>query len=320
MSTFEAGEQVQDGSCRVLRAQQGEFEVIQLCTPSAAVAVVPELGAKIVTLYDGLRQREWTWSPDTDRHLHRNHVGDAFDVSPLIGVDECIPTVAPCTVDGVELPDHGEAWPRAWRLDEDALADGCIATELRLLTLPLSIRREVRLVGATLRLDYRLQNLASRAVPYAWAFHPLWAMRRGDRILLPGGAHRARIDSASGIEGLHAQGQCDWPEPKPGVRVDELALGADLAALKLYLPTPEPAEFAVVNALDGTGLRGRYGPADVLPYLGVWVTRGGWNGFHHFAIEPTNVNADRLAAKPAPAGLMDPGGERRWFLELTFGV
>jgi hypothetical protein len=30
--------------------------------------------------------------------------------------------------------------------------------------------------------------------------------------------------------------------------------------------------------------------------LGLWLTRGGWHGHHHFAIEPTNAGADTLSA------------------------
>jgi hypothetical protein len=28
--------------------------------------------------------------------------------------------------------------------------------------------------------------------------------------------------------------------------------------------------------------------------LGLWLTRGGWHGHHHFDIEPTNAGADAL--------------------------
>jgi hypothetical protein len=29
--------------------------------------------------------------------------------------------------------------------------------------------------------------------------------------------------------------------------------------------------------------------------LGLWLSRGGWHGHHHFAIEPTSGNHDALA-------------------------
>ncbi|HRX86287.1 MAG TPA: hypothetical protein P5572_14805, partial [Phycisphaerae bacterium] len=250
----------------------------------------------------------------------RNHVGDAFDVSPLVGIDECIPTVAPCVVDGIDLPDHGEAWTRAWRLDDDRLSDGCVATELRLMTRPLCIRRELRLTGATLRLDYTLENLSAAPVDYAWALHPLLAMRAGDRIEVAVDDRLGRVDTAAGIAGLTADDTCTWPQVTPEIRADGLRLGDDLASLKLYLPTPEPAQFAVVNDRDGTALRGRYGPAENLPYLGVWITRGGWNGYHHFALEPTNTNADRLQRDPTPATQLPAGALRQWFVEWTLGA
>lgn len=36
-----------------------------------------------------------------------------------------------------------------------------------------------------------------------------------------------------------------------------------------------------------------------LRYLGIWITRGGWRGSHHFALEPTNASCDALSEAPA---------------------
>ena len=48
--------------------------------------------------------------------------------------------------------------------------------------------------------------------------------------------------------------------------------------------------------------------------LSLWLTRGGWHGHHHFAIEPTNADGDSLAVAAARkhcgtvAGTVRPAG------------
>ena len=32
----------------------------------------------------------------------------------------------------------------------------------------------------------------------------------------------------------------------------------------------------------------------VLPFVGIWINRGGWGGYEHLAIEPTNGRPDAL--------------------------
>ena len=304
----------------VSRKKCGEYEIVGLRSESIEVAVAPEVGAKIVSLRDLKKNREWMWSASDDRRLFGNQVGDVFDDSPLVGADECIPTVAPCKVDGKDWFDHGEVWARSWDLDQKALDSGILATEIELETVPMTFRRELSIKGNKLRIDYRLEHKGEHVQSYAWAFHPLMEIRGKDRLELPVKAVEGRVDSAEKISGLHTGKVAGWPEPIPGMRVDKLLEGTDGTSLKLYIPSPEPAEFTIINDEDGTTLRGAYGPAELLPYLGIWVTRGGWNGFHHFAVEPTNVDddrADRIDAKVNTAALIAPGSTRQWFIELS---
>jgi len=308
--------------CNVFREPTGDLEVVGLCSDLVDIAVVPALGSKIVRLHDRHADREWTWSARTERTLHRNKIGDDFERSPLIGIDECIPTIAPCRSGEVEFPDHGEAWMRTWELDDQALDDCAIVTSLMLSTCPLRLVRRITVEDARVRIDYTLQHLGFAPIPYAWALHPLFAMRQGDHLEIADAPAEGRVDSAMGLGGLEADGTCAWPSPLPNVELDTFALGREPACVKLYLRTAPAGSFAIVNDRDGTTLRCRYGPPEVLPYLGVWITRGGWNGFHHFAIEPCNVdNDDATAIDPerSPAAVISPRETRQWFVHYALG-
>src|SRR6266581_8029679 len=75
-----------------VRREQG-FEIFILSNQEIELAVVPELGARIISLKDLRTGREWLWHPAGRRKLFRNRTGDNFASSPLVGLDECLPTI-----------------------------------------------------------------------------------------------------------------------------------------------------------------------------------------------------------------------------------
>src|ERR1700735_5370414 len=92
-----------------VRLEQG-FAVYMISNLHLELAVVPELGARIISLKNLRTAREWMWHPESGLKLFRNRLGDDFSQSPLVGADECLPTIAACSWQGRELPDHGEVW------------------------------------------------------------------------------------------------------------------------------------------------------------------------------------------------------------------
>src|SRR5258705_9650731 len=104
---------------RQVRSIQG-FKAYVLTSGQMQIIAVPELGARIISLKDLRSGREWLWHPNGGRKLFRNGSGDSFEKSPLVGMDECFPTIAPCSWRDRDLPDHGEVWSAAWTVDDDA--------------------------------------------------------------------------------------------------------------------------------------------------------------------------------------------------------
>lgn len=93
--------------CKV-QMEQG-FEVFELSNERLALAVVPELGARIIWLKDGRTGREWMWHPEGGLKLFRNSLDDDFSHSPLAGLDECLPTIAACSWQQRRLADGSRA-------------------------------------------------------------------------------------------------------------------------------------------------------------------------------------------------------------------
>jgi galactose mutarotase-like enzyme len=164
----------------------------------------------------------------------------SFDAGDASGWDECLPSVAACTVPtagGTALvPDHGDLWRVAWESQgsgnreegtgntagKSGQAHGSDPAPISLLgecfSLPLELERTLSLRevdgGWRLNLDYTLTNMGDHPVPWSWAAHPLFAVEPGDRIVLPqsiqtlsvqgsGGGRLGKKDDTSSLAGCH---------------------------------------------------------------------------------------------------------------------
>lgn len=298
----------------------GGFAAVTLRSAFAGLTTIPALGARIVSLRSPLSGREWLWRPEDGRGLFACAPGTSFEQSPLAGIDECLPTVAPCETGGVQFPDHGETWSAAWELDHAACAMGAVRTRVALRTLPLGFTRTLTLDRDTVHFNYLLENSSAQTVRYLWALHPLFALQPGDRVEYAG---QSLVQvTATKTPGPDFCGACRWPNPVPHVRLDRWELGADNDGYcKAFLPTAPDGRIALVNARTGDRLELSVDPLQV-PVWGYWITRGGWHGHSHAALEPTNAAADWLTecGGDDAAYVLAPGEKRTWGLKLRLAV
>ncbi|MBW8864226.1 MAG: hypothetical protein JF609_04740 [Verrucomicrobia bacterium] len=283
-----------------IRQFQG-FAVHVLENNEVQVAVVPELGAKIISLKNMRTGREWLWHPHNGLRLFRNQPHDDFSKSPLAGIDECLPTIAPCVWRDHELSDHGEVWNHAWQVDADAWQSGVLSTIIRLKTSPFIFRRNIELRDNEVRLDYELANLSNKPEPFVWAMHPLLRLVAGDQLELP--------ESTRQLLGGE-----DW------VRAVATAV-PDKDCAKIFASPVSEGWAAIKNEVLGDRLEFAW-DAGENGSLGLWLTRGGWHGHHHFAIEPTNANHDSLAVAAVEnrCGRVPVEGSINWTLCLRIGL
>jgi galactose mutarotase-like enzyme len=285
------------------REEQG-FTVQVLQNTHVEVSVVPELGAKVISLVNRRSGREWLWHPPGPLKLFGNRLGDNFATSTLVGWDECLPTIAPCWHTGRSLPDHGEVWSVPWQCDPAAWQRGVVHTSVRLAVSPLQFERRIELRGQIIQLDYQLTNLGDSTEEFLWAMHPLLALCPGDRLEL-GAATRGLLadDTLSKIAAAPWDENLDFNGGHP-------------ACAKVFAgPLREKVgRAAVANAHTGDRLAFEW-DTSANHSLGVWLTRGGWNNHHHLAIEPTNGAPDALSTAATEAhrcGRIEPQATLSW--------
>jgi len=276
------------------------FAVYVLRSEFVEIAMIPELGARVVSLRNPRTGREWMWHPSGRLKLFRNELGDDFSRSSLVGMDECLPTIAPCRWKGKALPDHGEVWSAAWSVDEGAWRNGELKTTVALAVSPFQFARTVRLRENEISLSYELRNTSGKAESFLWALHPLLKLRHGDRLMLPKSS-QALLNGGNWGEDLTAaipHGGC----------------------AKLFAAPLADGRAGIHNKLTNDRLDFEWRPTENSS-LGIWMTRGGWHGHHHFAIEPTNGDADslELAVARKRCGLVSAGGLATWQALIRVG-
>lgn len=285
------------------------------------VVVVPELGAKIASLTDKAAGHEWLTPPT--HPVRARTVGDSFVEHDLAGWDEMFPTIVACPSPhdpAVMLPDHGEVWALPWQVLDRSGDQIVLKVAGRLLTYTLT--RTATLTGATLRLDYQLDNRSAAPLPCLWAAHPLFRANAHTRIALP-----AQVNRVINVAHHPCWGAPDRPLSYPeGHMLDGAAGRLDRvgdAALhdyrKFYLPPERPVSGAALVQEDiGCSLRLTWDSA-VVPYLGVWVDEGVYTRETTVALEPSSGYYDTLslAMQAGRTAILPPGGSLTWRLDVT---
>src|SRR5882757_2566669 len=241
-----------------IRQLQG-FAVHVLRNDEIELAVVPELGAKIISLRNLRTGREWLWHPPEGLRLFKNQVRDDFSTSPLVGIDECFPTIEPCSWQGRELPDHGEVWSVPWLVDGEAWENGIIKTRARLSISPFEFERTVELQGNEVRLGYQLRNLSAIQESFLWAIHPLLQMEGGDELELPDST-RELFNGETWIDAVSST-------------------IPDRNCAKIFARPVSEGWAAIHNQAKGDRLEFNWDSTEN-DTLGLWLTRGGWHGHH----------------------------------------
>jgi galactose mutarotase-like enzyme len=252
----------------------------------------------------------------------------AFDEGDASGWDECLPSVASCSVDTqagkVSIPDHGDLWRTAWHEIEETASSSTLRGVC--FSLPLELDRTISLeetpAGARLRLEYSVTNTGGYAVPWSWAAHPLFTVEPGDRILLPDSIDALRLEGSGGSR-LGKSGQIvGWPMAvlaqggSADLRLAQLAESS--IGDKLFAGPLSATENWCALERTRAGLRIRV-TLDPLatPYLGLWICYGGWPDRPGpkqmcVAMEPATAPVDSLAQTGPWSRMLAPGDCFSW--------
>jgi galactose mutarotase-like enzyme len=266
-----------------------------------------------------------------------------FDGGDASGWDECLPSVAACTVPTnsgpAHIPDHGDLWRVPWDVSQAfSIQSGQSRDSITLrgacFSLPLELERTLALTetpsGFHIAAQYKLTNTGGFPVPWSWAAHPLFAAAPGDRILLPASIRSLRLEGSGGNRLGRNGDSVSWP----------IATLADGASTDLSLAQPPDSGIgdklfagplsAQENwcALErrSAGVRIRVGfDSAATPYLGLWICYGGWPDRPGpkqvcVALEPSTAPVDSLAISGPWFRTLAPLQSFSWPMHVDFEI
>ncbi|HEY1761970.1 MAG TPA: aldose 1-epimerase [Acidimicrobiales bacterium] len=194
----------------------GGWRALTLRSDAATLTMFPDKGADIYSFIDhrtgvdvllkspsGLREPgPWLRSQTSIERWMESYSG-GWQVLLPNGGDECVEY-------GVNWNYHGEAALLPWTVQERD--DSSVTLEVRLMSLPLHVRRTVSLRGGVLRLEETVTNESPEDLEFMWSHHPAFGAPfiEADCILSSGFRTLVADDQSPGTF-LEPESTHDWP-------------------------------------------------------------------------------------------------------------
>ena len=294
------------------------------------VRVIPQLGCKIVEIFDLEHGHEWLWS-DKSRPIRPAIYGDGYDLYDISGFDECFPNIGisqdPKNND-VTLPDHGEIWSLPWAVTE--AEQGLSATVAGKL-FDYHFSRKLSLRNRKLLIEYSVTNVGDTAITYMWSAHPLFVIDEDMKIEITG---TPKMSKEFGYGGRIGADGDNWYGGHLTEHVWPKVLGADgrindmsevsldkVLTDKVVLDAPDDGLVTLKKLSSGRSLTMKFSPLEI-PFLGICYNFGAWpltgEPATWVALEPTTGKTDRLdeCAELDCARELAPKSSSTWSLEI----
>lgn len=165
----------------ITKNQINGIEVISMENNYLQIAVVPELGGKILSVFNRALQKEFLWM-NKNLLLQKQPTGADYDSNFIGAIDELLPNDMPETIDGINYPDHGELWTTALDHEEK---DNSIIVHGKLALSGLQYSKTISLLQdeLTIQLDYSITNTTNAARHFLWKLHAALNIEAGDRLI-----------------------------------------------------------------------------------------------------------------------------------------
>ncbi len=246
--------------------------------------LLPKDGAKLVSLIDLSNEKELLLTRETETYRVLTEDGSYVD-SECSAFDDMFPTIDPYTPTegayrGIPYPDHGECCRIPY---EVAVEEGRVTFTARSHLFPIQYQKTVTVTpSGEIAIDYAITNEGDVPFDCIWAGHVMLKGEDGMRLLTPFGENDP-------TEMIFAT---DGYDPKTLPR-DTLTgfLPNTGAAYKFYYLDPMREGYFGVRYRGGRELFFRFDETK-LPYLGVWLNNGEFQGIYNLAPEPCTAPFD----------------------------
>lgn len=284
--------------------KHNNLNCIVLESEKLRVKILPELGFKMASLVYKEKNKEILFQP-TDLKYSIPKYKDAFEKYDTSGLDEMIPTIDKCIVNDIELPDHGDVWSIPWDVE---VSDNEVIGRVKLRSFPLEFEKKISFSKSNIiKMDYRVKNPSNGEVPYLWALHGLNKFDDNTEIIFPEGTEK--LLDVRNNKTINKEEIDD---------LKDLSKYKDKESYKLYiLGKLSKGKCGLYYKDLGLKYIIKF-DKKINPYLGIWITKGGFKGEYNCALEPSNGFYDslELAMKNNRYASLKSFEEKYWTVHL----
>ena len=276
--------------------------------------ILPQFGGKAVSIKHRDMDFELLFQNPKGK-FRRAERGSSFSDFEACGFDDAFPNIDEEIVDVDDLkilyPDHGEIWTKSftWDVEENSLL---LRTEGDVL--PYIYQKRYSVCDDKLICSYSIEHKGDFSFPYIWAMHFLANYEEDMRFIFPKDVSEIEVLMSKRLENKEGEiipfkNDCISFEEAPTVR----------GIMEKYYVKGKVTE----------GICGYYYPrerlmaqisydADKLPYLGLWITTGGYRGDSNCAFEPTNAYYDSIgkARSNNAIAILAPGDKFEFDIDI----
>ncbi len=308
-------------------SQYKDQPAVTIETEQVTAQFLPHIGAKLCSLVYRPAGRELLVQRPGAAYRVAPYDGDYVGQGECSGLDDMFPTIDRCYYagypwQGTPVPDHGEVWSLPWshRVEDD----GRLYFGVHGVRFPYRLEKWASFGGeASLRLDYRLTNLAPFDLDCLWAAHPMFNLEEGAELILPQGVERAvTIFCYSGSLGGYGH-EFTWPctTDREGQPRDLRRMRPKAArdAYKYFVKDPMPEGWCALTYPASNFTLALGFPLAQVPYLGILPNEGGWQDLYNIFLEPATAPYDRpdVARLHGRCSSIKAGATCEWYLVLA---
>lgn len=297
-------------------------QAVVLENETIKATVLPDKGGKVASLI---------YKPKNFELLFQNPKGtfgqacitSRFEDFEACGFDDAFPSIEKGVVrlGGREIryPDHGEVWsaPLACEADSE-----CIKLSFHSSILGYSYLKRLRLAKDGLECSYSILNQGEEPFPYIWAFHCLVNYEEDMHLLFPDGTaqvvnvmHSQRLGGAGSAYAF----PCSADAKGEIYDFTRVPAAASKSCEKYYvLGRVSQGSCGYYYPSKQVTARIEYDQAK-LPYLGFWITAGGFRGDYNCALEPATGFYDSIetAVENHAVSYLHPGETLNFDIRLS---
>lgn len=207
------------------------------------------------------------------------------------GIDECIPTGAPCRYKGEDYLYLGELWSLPWdySIEKESSSEVVVHMQRSAIISPILVERWVTLRDGVGILEnrHRITNVGTERVDFLWGIHPGISVSHTSRIDIP--ESEVLIGESSPDSRLGERGTVyGWPYEVSRRTAGRDEDCRDRAKRDHRHALRDQVEgggwLSVTETASGTGI-GLVFPTSVFKAIWLWLVYGGWRGLYCAAIE-----------------------------------